>query len=79
MVAVVAEQIVPSTLEYPRSVVDYFGDFFLGQHGKAVDYLAAKGSTWRFEFWFCPVDSADAFAIVAAVCIFSFVDNHARM
>ncbi|KAG9954872.1 hypothetical protein KCU85_g72, partial [Aureobasidium melanogenum] len=47
---VVAKQIVLCTLEYPRTVED----------------LAAKGSTWWFEFWLCPVYSADAFAIVAA-------------
>ena len=41
--------------------------------------FAAKGAAWRLEFWFRPVDSADAFAIVAAVCVFSFVDYYAGM
>lgn len=79
MVAVVAKQVVLGSLEYPRTVVDYIGDFFLGQDGKAVEDLAAKSSTWRFEFWLCPVHSADTFAIVAAVCIFSLIDDYAGM
>jgi hypothetical protein len=42
-----------------------------------MDDFAAKGSAWRFEFRFCPVDSTDAFAIVAAVGVFAFVDYYA--
>jgi hypothetical protein len=41
--------------------------------------FAAKGSARRFEFLFCPVDSADAFAIVAAVGVFAVVDYYARV
>jgi hypothetical protein len=44
-----------------------------------MDDFAAKGATWRFEFWFCPVYSTDAFAIVAAVGVFSFVDDYTGM
>ena len=44
-----------------------------------MDDFAAKGAAWRLEFWFCPVDSAHTFAIVAAVCVFSFVDDYAGM
>jgi hypothetical protein len=44
-----------------------------------MDDLAAKGAAWGLEFWFRPVYSADAFAIVTAVCIFSFVDDYAGM
>lgn len=42
-----------------------------------MDDFAAKGAAWRLEFGFRPVDSTDTFAIVAAVCIFSFVDYYA--
>ena len=44
-----------------------------------MDDFAAKGTAWRLEFWFRPVDSADAFAVVAAVGVFSFVDHYASM
>lgn len=44
-----------------------------------MDDFATKGAARRLEFGFRPVDTADAFAIVAAVCIFSFVDYYAGM
>ena len=44
-----------------------------------MDDLAAKGAAWRLEFRLGPVDSADAFAVVAAIGVFSFVDYYAGM
>ena len=61
------------------SVVDYVRNLFLGQYGEAMDDFAAKGAARRFEFWFCPVYTTDTFAIVAAVGVFSFVDDYAGM
>jgi hypothetical protein len=66
-------------LKHSGSIVYHIGDFFLGQHGEAVYDFAAKGSAWRFEFLFRPVDSADAFAVVAAVGVFAVVDYYARV
>lgn len=79
MVAVIAEKVVACAQKYARSVVDDVGDFLLGQDGETVDDLAAKSATRRFEFGSCPVDSADAFAIVAAVSVFAVVDHHTRV
>ena len=79
MIAIVAEEIVPRALKHSGSVVDYICNFFLRQHGEAMDDFAAKSAAWGLEFRFRPVDSADAFAVVAAIGVFSFVDHYAGM
>lgn len=51
----------------------------MGEDGEAMENLAAECATRRLEFRSCPVNSADTFAIVATVGIFSFVDYDAGM